>query len=120
MVGAYSKGVGTPPDGWRPARLGDVEKDDGMAIHGTEPSAARTMKASEFKAKCLKLMDEVAENGGEIVITKNGRPVSRLVPFRDKPQVPFGRHRDKIRILGDIVSPMPAEWFEDPEDSDLF
>ena len=78
------------------------------------------MKASEFKAKCLQLMDEVAENGEEIVITKNGRPVSRLVPFRDKPQVPFGRHRDKIRILGDIVSPMPAEWFEDPEDSDLF
>ena len=33
----------------------------------------RTIKASEFKAKCLKLMDEVAETGEEIVITKNGR-----------------------------------------------
>ena len=41
---------------------------------------ARTLKASEFKAKCLKLMDEVAGSGDEIVITKNGRPVSRLVP----------------------------------------
>ena len=40
---------------------------------------SRTIKASEFKAKCLKLMDEVADNGNEIVITKNGRPVSRLV-----------------------------------------
>ena len=91
-----------------------------MKLAGDEPNGPRTMKASEFKAKCLQLMDEVADGGGEIVITKNGRPVSRLVPFRDKPQVPFGRHRDKIRILGDIVSPMPAEWFEDPEDSDLF
>ncbi len=91
-----------------------------MKPASAEPNGPRTMKASEFKAKCLQLMDEVADGGGEIVITKNGRPVSRLVPFRDKPQVPFGRHRDKIRILGDIVSPMPAEWFEDPEDSDLF
>ena len=39
------------------------------------------MKASEFKAKCLKLMDEVADSGEEIVITKYGRPVSKLVPL---------------------------------------
>ena len=32
------------------------------------------MKASEFKAKCLGLMDEVAENGGEIVITRTASP----------------------------------------------
>ena len=82
----------------------------------------RTIAASEFKARCLKLMDEVAESGSEIVITKNGRPVSRIVPYRNKPQMFFGRHRDKIQILGDIVSPMPAEWFEAPDDGgeDLF
>lgn len=43
-------------------------------------AGARMINASEFKAKCLKMMDEVADNGEEIVITKNGRPVSRLVP----------------------------------------
>ncbi len=86
---------------------------------GAEP---RTIKASEFKAKCLKLMDEVAESGEEIIITKNGRPVSRLTPYREKPKAPFGRHRDNIRILGDIVSPMPEEWFAKPGDDgdDLF
>ena len=78
----------------------------------------RTIKASEFKAKCLKLMDEVADSGGEIVITKNGRPVSRLVPYREKPESLFGRNREHIEILGDIVSPMPAEWFEKPGDDD--
>ncbi len=87
-------------------------------------AAPRTIKASEFKAKCLKLMDEVADGGGEIVITKNGRPVSRLVPYREKPESLFGRNREHIEILGDIVSPMPAEWFEDPErdrtNEDLF
>ena len=40
----------------------------------------RTMPAGEFKAKCLKLMDEVNETSATIVITKRGRPVSRLVP----------------------------------------
>ena len=84
-----------------------------MKADDHEPAAARTIKASEFKAKCLKLMDEVAETGAEIVITKNGRPVSRLVPYREMPGDSFGLDRDKIRVLGDIVSPMPAEWFDD-------
>lgn len=79
----------------------------------------RTIKASEFKAKCLKLMDEVAESGEEIVITKNGRPVSRLAPYREPSSgLWFGRNRDDTRILGDIVSPMPPEWYEKADDSD--
>ena len=82
----------------------------------------RTIKASEFKAKCLKIMDEVAETGQDIIITKNGRPVSRLIPYRKPPSTFFGADKGKIKILGDIVSPMPAEWFEDPDDNeqDLF
>ena len=89
-----------------------------MATESKQATGTRTIKASEFKAKCLKLMDEVAASGEEIVITKNGRPVSRLVPYRKEPKLAFGRNRDNIRILGDIVSPMPAEWYEDSEDVD--
>ena len=51
--------------------------------HERPAGLPRTIKASEFKAKCLKLMDEVAETGEEIVITKNGRPVSKLVPCEE-------------------------------------
>ena len=83
-------------------------------------ATVRTMKASEFKAKCLSLMDEVAERGEEIIITKNGRPVAKLAPYQRKPQMQFGRNRENIRILGDIVSPMPSEWFENVHDEDLF
>lgn len=39
----------------------------------------RTIPAGEFKAKCLALMDEIAETGDELVITKRGRAVARLV-----------------------------------------
>ena len=70
----------------------------------------RTIKASEFKAKCLQLMDEVAATGEEIVITKNGHPVSRLTPYREKPKSLYGIDRDKIVILGDIVEPIDVEW----------
>ena len=73
----------------------------------------RTIKASEFKAKCLKLMDEVAETGQEIIITKNGRPVSKLAPYHKRPDTFFGADKGKIKILGDIVSPLDIEWEAD-------
>ena len=88
--------------------MGDLEPRMKTAVTGT----GRTIKASKFKAKCLKLMDEVAKSGEEIVITKNGRPVLRLAPYRVPRRLPFGRHRDRIRIMDDVVGPMPAEWFE--------
>ena len=53
-----------------------------MATGEGTPNGPRMIKASEFKAKCLKLMDEVAENGEEIVITKNGKPVAKLTALR--------------------------------------
>ena len=86
-----------------------------MATHSDNLTNVRTIKASEFKAKCLKLMDEVADSGVEIVITKNGRPVSRLVPYRDEEPTMFGRNRDQIRILGDIISPLEFDWDEERE-----
>ena len=71
---------------------------------------SRTMKASEFKAKCLRLMDEVATSGQEIVITKNGRPTARLLPWRKRFEDWFGADRGKIEIIGDITSPIDIEW----------
>lgn len=70
----------------------------------------RTITASESKAKCLELMDEVTESGATLVITKNGCLVSRLIPYRELPQAPFGRDRDIIQIHSDIIEPLDAEW----------
>ena len=81
-----------------------------MPTEGDKTTGPRTIKASEFKAKCLKLMDEVAESDEEIVITKNGRPVSRLLPNREKQRSPIGRDRDIIRIHGDLDEPIDVEW----------
>ena len=70
----------------------------------------RTFKASEFKAKCLKIMDEVAATGEPVEITKYGVPVARLVPARPKPQTVLGALKGSITILGDIISPLDTEW----------
>ena len=70
----------------------------------------KTVKASEFKAKCLKLMDEVANTGQELVISKNGQPVVRLVSYRNKPTSLFGIDKNNIEILGDIIEPLDVEW----------
>lgn len=69
------------------------------------------MKAAEFKAKCLELMDRVAENHEEIVITKRGKPIAKLVPVEDKPLTPlFGSMAGTVEILGDIISPIDVKW----------
>ena len=81
-----------------------------MDTSGDTLNGSRTIKASEFKAMCLKLMDEVAETGEEVVITKHGRPVSRLVPYQERPKSLFGLDRGRMKIVGDIVSPIDVEW----------
>ena len=81
-----------------------------MSRANPERAGVRTVKASEFKAKCLRLMDDLAESGGEIVITKNGRPVSRLLPYRERPESAFGAYEGRLEILGDIISPIDVEW----------
>ena len=73
------------------------------------------VKAGEFKARCLKLMDRVNETGEEIVITKRGKPVARLVrPERPKKPIRFiGCMKGTGKILGDIVSPIGEVWNAD-------
>ncbi|HSA79586.1 MAG TPA: type II toxin-antitoxin system prevent-host-death family antitoxin [Geminicoccaceae bacterium] len=70
----------------------------------------RTLKASEFKAKCLKLMDEVAQSGEPIVITKNGKPIAQLGPVGRERKSLWGLHKGQIEILGDIIEPIDVEW----------
>ena len=45
-----------------------------------------TIKASEFKAKCLALMDEAARTGKPVLVTKHGKPVAELRPHRPRPK----------------------------------
>lgn len=66
-----------------------------------------TIPAGEFKARCLALLDEVEATGEELVITKRGRPVARIVPVRE-PVTPD--LRGSVVSEGDLVAPIEVEW----------
>jgi prevent-host-death family protein len=71
----------------------------------------RTIPAGEFKAKCLKLLDEVNESGEVLLVTKRGHPVAELRPVARKRKPLAGFYKGKIKILGDIISPLDdVEW----------
>lgn len=70
----------------------------------------KTVKISEFKAKCLALIEDVAETGEELLITKHGRPVGKLVPYGERPRTLFGAHRGRIRARDELVSPVGEPW----------
>ena len=72
--------------------------------------AGKVVKAAEFKAKCLDLMDQVAASGNPVTITKRGKPVARLVPVQQRPKSLFVALKGHIKIKGDIVSPIDVEW----------
>lgn len=66
----------------------------------------RDINATEFKARCLALLDEVAETGEVLTIRKHGRAVAQVqpwVPRWDGP--PQTRLAGTVKFFGDVVRP---------------
>lgn len=63
---------------------------------------------SEFKAKCLAILERVEKTKEPIRITRHGKPVAEVIPaapVMDRAAW-IGSMKDSIKILGDIVSPV--------------
>lgn len=72
--------------------------------------------AGQFKAHCLKLMDKVQQTHEEIVITKHGQPVAKLVPVdADSNASIVGYMKGTVQVTGDIISPVDEVWEADTE-----
>lgn len=68
----------------------------------------KTVSATQFKARCLALLDEVAETGQPLVVTKHRRPVVRVVPAS-----PAASLRGSVRFLvsdEELIAPLPEVW----------
>jgi prevent-host-death family protein len=74
-----------------------------------EFAMATTIAAGEFKAKCLKLLDQVAQKRETLVITKHGKPVAQVMPMPAKKNI-VGAMRGSVLWEGDIISPIDVEW----------
>jgi prevent-host-death family protein len=68
----------------------------------------RTVPASKFKAQCLAMLDEVAATGEEIVVTKRGRAVARVVsaetPSSLSGSVSFNVSEEEL------IEPLDVDW----------
>ena len=79
----------------------------------TNNKQPREIGAGEFKAKCLALMDTVSKQKEEIIITKHGQPIAKLVPFEQKLPEFYGYLKGSLKITGDIVKSPKVHWNAD-------
>lgn len=66
--------------------------------------------AAQFKAKCLRLMDEVEKTREPVVITKHGRAIAQLTPVPAGGHSLFGYMKDTVKVGGDVMAPIDIEW----------
>lgn len=77
-------------------------------------SHMETINASDFKARCLAILDRVRDTGERIVILKRGRPVAELgPPSHSESGFPQSELRGTVTVNGDIVGPaVPEDHWE--------
>ncbi len=71
----------------------------------------QTIPISRFKATCLRLLDDVNKTGQPLLVTRNGEPIALVSPPPPPPNTDswMGSMRDKLKIVGDVVSPASDE-----------
>ena len=73
----------------------------------------RVVPASAFKAKCLALLDQVAERKISLIITKRGRPVARIIPVTD------GQKHKPLMGSVTFLAPRPEDYYSTGEAWDV-
>lgn len=68
-----------------------------------------TIGAGEFKARCLQLIDDVAQHRQPLIITKRGQPLAKLVPIEPVRSL-FGAIAGSVTHEEDIVSTLEVPW----------
>ena len=74
-----------------------------------------TVPVTEFKAKCLRLLNDVEKKGDRIIITKRGRPVAQVGPTPAAVHSLRGTWKGRVEILGDVVNFHDDPWGVDTE-----
>ena len=65
----------------------------------------QVISVTEFKAKCLALLDQIAQKGGTLTVTKRGRPLATVGPVKKRPfKSSEGILTGKVKIVGDIAN----------------
>jgi len=66
----------------------------------------KQMSASTFKARCLKVMNDIQATGEPVIVTKRGKPLVKVIPMKPEKDDIFGFKAGEVKIMGDIESPV--------------
>ena len=69
-----------------------------------------TISISEFKAKCLSLLQDLNETNETLIITKHGKPFAEVRPCAKDLQSALEKFRGSVVRQDDLVSPLDEEW----------
>ncbi|MBW1980510.1 MAG: type II toxin-antitoxin system Phd/YefM family antitoxin [Deltaproteobacteria bacterium] len=68
--------------------------------------------AAEFRKNCFKILDAVHQTRKEVVITKRGKPIARLVSYEEVPKADplIGSLLGQGETVGDLTEPLEDVW----------
>lgn len=70
----------------------------------------KKIPAGQFKAECLKIMDEFQKKKIHIIITKRNIPVAEMIPIEEEKRASFGWMKGTGQVKGDIIEPIEEGW----------
>ncbi len=70
----------------------------------------KRIPAGVFKARCLAVIKDVQATGEPVIVTKRGKPIVKLIPADKEAANLLGSMTGKVKIVGDIESPIPVDW----------
>jgi prevent-host-death family protein len=73
----------------------------------TMKTEKRVIPAGKFKAECLAILDEVQESKESVIVTKRGKPVAIVAPYRDTKTQSL---KNSVKFQGDVIGPILEDW----------
>ena len=70
----------------------------------------KTVAATEFKAHCLVLLEEVRQTRQPLIVARHGRPVAEISPYVAREQANENPLKGSILHQGELVSAQAVQW----------
>jgi prevent-host-death family protein len=76
--------------------------------------APKTVPATEFKTRCLALLEQVRETRQHLLVTRHGKPVVEISPYVHKNSARVNPLKGSIVFQGDLISSLQEKWDSAP------
>lgn len=77
-----------------------------------------TLTVEEFGEQYLSIIAAVFEQDGKVILFDGDKPIVQITRYEEPPLHGYGSMKGQIKIHGDIVSPLPPEWYSSNYDEE--